>query len=933
MSKKLFEHINKLRVVDPKVAVTFDSGNTAVTLLRGKLSKPINVENLRKTPFAYARRFIARNKVLLGEVDEKKQLQDEATIVDARGNVHVTLGQKVGRIPVYGARLSVHYNAEGVVYLLKSNLASKLKAIEAKVTSEKSQEVSKKHAGRGADTPKGHKPQLLFVDSRSLRLSDDREPYYLCWRLPVVMPEGHKTPGWIYFIDAKSGKVLFRHSDVRTGTGTGFYSSGAALNSEASGGAFRLRDDVTTGGWAEATKPVIHTYDDAGSSSCTLTNYSEDSDDVWNNGGAIPASRSDDQRPEVDLHRYLQYVLDYYYLSLGYNGWNGAGSDVKGHAHNELLANNAYWWGLYEQVYFADGNGTTRDFMCPLDTVAHEYTHGVKYYFNILQTYDGETGALDEATSDLIGAMVALDHPGEDPWPWHHGRQYRLDGTVGRNMIDPSRDAVGTVQYDATNNTTKYNSALNGFYPDHYSIRYTGTSDYHGVHINCPIVTHAVYLMVMGGTHRLSGVAVTGIGAAPVEQMLWQVLSTGVLGNSTDFAEFRVSFIEACLSLYPENLDYLATVKNAFYAVGIGPDLYIRDLLTDQGDEPGTLSCSSPDIIIRKSMANAATLTQIGDITNGSLGEEISLTGGDHYVYFRIHNRGASSASGTFRLFISPVSTFPTPATWHEVGHYDFPSVVAGGLWVPTAAAECITLTSALITTLGTGHFCLIGIIESNDDPQPDHNYISSISEFHDFISKSNNYAWRNTNITTVTPDTTGELAAVIGELNINGFGNRDLGRVFEIDTRDLPDGTEFAVWLPVDKMRGLKAKWLETEFAGLRPIKIGAAIELPLNHVMNKRPMALGELTAEIGADAPNPAAFKVRKTERLRPFGIRSGKVIQLHGMHLTDKEKVTMRFTMKFPNEAGPQDVTVAFRERIGDERIGQVNFVYRIRKRKR
>jgi Zn-dependent metalloprotease len=142
---------------------------------------------------------------------------------------------------------------------------------------------------------------------------------------------------------------------------------------------------------------------------------------------------------------------------------------------------------------------------------------------------------------------------------------------VGRNMIDPSRDAAGVVQYNATNNTTKYNSMRNGFYPDHYSIRYTGTRDEHGVHINCPIITHAVYLMMNGGTHRLSNVTVTAIGVAPVEQMLFEVISTGLLTNSSDFADFRLAFIQACQTLYPDNLHYLATVKTAFHAVGIGP--------------------------------------------------------------------------------------------------------------------------------------------------------------------------------------------------------------------------------------------------------------------------------------------------------------------------------------------------------------------------
>ena len=46
-----------------------------------------------------------------------------------------------------------------------------------------------------------------------------------------------------------------------------------------------------------------------------------------------------------------------------------------------------------------------------------------------------------------------------------------------------------------------------------------------------------------------------------------------------------------------------------------------------------------------------------------------------------------------------------------------------------------------------------IGIIESDADPAPDRLLISDVTEFHNFISKSNNYAWRNCNIEELLPE------------------------------------------------------------------------------------------------------------------------------------------------------------------------------------
>ena len=591
--------VKKLRTRDPKVAITLNPEQSAISILRGDLAAPVNVAELRKTPHEHARRFISENKPIVGEIDAIKELVDARAMTDRRGMTHVVFQQEHGDALVLGGTISLHYAANGAMHLVKSNLASAIDVPKVpKVSAENAVEIATKRAGVGASIYKKTKPILVVVDAKTLHQEEKSQRYYLCWQMRIVPPKDSREEELIYLVDALDGQVLLRYPALQT-VGTGYYSVGAALNSEASGGTFRLRDTVTSAAWPEATLPVIHTYDDANSGSLGLRNYSTDANDNWNNGGVVPANRFDDQRAEVDLHRFLGYVLSYYYLTHGHNSWDGAGADVRGHAHNAYLwgiymPNNAFWDPGSEELYFGDGNGTTRDFFTVLDTVTHEFTHGVNTGFNILQTYDGETGAANEAIADLFGAFVVQLHPADDPWPWHHGRQYRLDGTVGRNMIDPSRDAVGVVQYDATSNATKATSCQNGFYPDHYSIRYTGAEDYHGVHWNCPIITHAVYLMINGGTHRLSSISVTGIGVAPVEQMLYEVISTGLLSNTSDFADLRLAFIEACQALYPENLDYLAAVKTAFHAVGIGPDLYIRDQLADQGDEPGTLSCMSP---------------------------------------------------------------------------------------------------------------------------------------------------------------------------------------------------------------------------------------------------------------------------------------------------------------------------------------------------
>ena len=558
--EKLNELVKTFRAKDPNAVVTFNPEGSAVSILRGRLAEPLKINDLRKSPFDHARSFLHKNRDLFGRIDTEKELENARVTVDRQGMTHAIFNQKYGQAQVLGGTLSVHYDEEGRLYLIKSDLASSIDLPKApKISAEKALEIAQKYAGDGAMSLapglRGAEPTLVVADAKILNQERGNQKYHLCWKLRIVSPNSKRNPDCIYFVDAMSGKVLLIYPAIQTGTGIGFYSQGSALNSEASGGTYRLRDAATTSSWPVATKPLIHTYDDACSTSYGLANNSEDNNDNWDNGGTLPANRCDDQRAEVDIQRYLGYVLSYYHLTHGLNSLNNNGMDVKGHAHYSLNYNNAFWEGGTQQIYFGDGDGNNRNFYTPLDVVGHEFTHGVNdVCFNIVQTYSGETGVLSEALSDLFGCLIALDYPAEVPNPWNHGQLYHITGR-GRNMADPSRDSAGVVHYDATSDATKYNSASAGYYPDHYSIRYNPPlpwnkyNDYGGVHIDCTIITHAVYLMINGGTHRLSGVTVAGIGQSVVEELLYHVISIGLLNNTSVFADFRIAFILACQAL------------------------------------------------------------------------------------------------------------------------------------------------------------------------------------------------------------------------------------------------------------------------------------------------------------------------------------------------------------------------------------------------
>jgi Zn-dependent metalloprotease len=941
-SNRLNEGISKLRARDPNVSIDFNPERSAVSILLGKLSEPAKASELKKSPFVHARGFISENKALLGDVDEAKTLDDGRVLTDDVGGIHVVFYQKYGEARVLGRTISVHYDKDGTINLIKSNLVEKIDLpLKPEIKPEQAAEIAVKDAGKGAEAFREKTPELLVVGADTAKIEGKGPKNYLCWQIGVVYPGGETGPDWIYFVDALTGKVLFRTSAEPTATGLGLYSNRGVrvddLHSSSGGGTHNLLDTVTTSTWGHdeyVGQPEIHTYDNAGSGDRSLRNFSQDGDNNWDNELTPPANPDDDQRQEVDIHRFLSHVVNYYY-QYHYRGIDYGGHlNVVGHAHTGSLCNDAAFNLHYEQFYFNSGDWVTRKFISTLDIVGHEFTHAVLFESGILQDYRGETAAVNEAICDLFGTFIALQHREDCTQPWRIGQESYFTGR-GRDLTNPSCDSSGVRHYIPLD---AINSANAGYYPDHYRDLYTGphdlAHDLGGVHINSTILSHAVFLMAQGGTNRSSGVRVTGIGIEPVRLLLWRIISNGLLDFDSDFADFRKAFILACLLEYPLNLDYLATVKTAFYAAGIGPDLYIRDRREDHGDEPGDFSNMSPDIILRRRQADDATRASIANTDNESLSQPayISPTGGaeDHYVYFRIFNRGWASASGTFRLFVAPESSYANPVSWTEVGHFDFLPVPARSHWVPTAPGQCIPFTREQIERLGDGNFCFIGIVDSIDDKPPDYTRITHwVPEYNILISKSNNYACLNFQIqrgdfhmamiipVLVMPDDPfGDVPQIEQLFEIKWLAGRQKGRAFEIDTRNMPEGTRIIAWMPESQLKGIKAFTSQALKEGIPDEKV----EL--------YPVALDELAASGDDLKLEPKAIAAGQLKQWSPLRMTCGKLTRFVGIDVAKGEQMDIPFVVKFPGGVRLQDATLIFRDRMKDEAQGEMSYIFRI-----
>ncbi|WP_423243268.1 M4 family metallopeptidase [Bacillus cereus] len=88
------------------------------------------------------------------------------------------------------------------------------------------------------------------------------------------------------------------------------------------------------------------------------------------------------------------------------NSLDSRGYDLIFNVHFGYKHLNAEWDVETNEMIFGDGDSSEfLSFTCEIDVIAHEIGHGVTQFINHLN-YIGETGALNEHFSDIIGSAV-----------------------------------------------------------------------------------------------------------------------------------------------------------------------------------------------------------------------------------------------------------------------------------------------------------------------------------------------------------------------------------------------------------------------------------------------------------------------------------------------------------------------------------------------
>ncbi|WP_026696133.1 M4 family metallopeptidase [Peribacillus kribbensis] len=479
--------------------------------------------------------------VVLGYIDQhkqnykigKKSAKDSFLIQkkskDQLGNTVVKLQQAYGGIPVWNSTQSAVVDEKGVLNVISGTVAANL---DEKLAGKSAKGIKSAKAIKIAESDLGFKPDYETTPQSDLVIytTDSSAEYAYKVNLNFLSPE----PGnYNYLISVKTGEILDKFNTIDSvsgtnavGSGTGVTKNSVSLNTTLSSGKYYLQDNTRGNG--------IFTYNANNSSRLPGTLWS-DSDNLFNASYDAPA---------VDAHYYAGKTYDYYKTTFGRNSYDGYGAALRSTVHYSSGYNNAFWNG--SQMVYGDGDGST---FIPLsgglDVVAHELSHAVTSSESNL-TYQNESGALNEAISDIFGTVVEFKY-----------QPSKADYLIGEDIYTPS------ISGDALRSMA--NPAAYGD-PDHYSKRYTGTQDNGGVHTNSGIINKAAYLIAAGGTHY--GVTVQGIGVDKLGAIFYRA-NTVYLTSSSNFSQARAALIQSAADLYGSSSAEKTAVTNAFNAVGV----------------------------------------------------------------------------------------------------------------------------------------------------------------------------------------------------------------------------------------------------------------------------------------------------------------------------------------------------------------------------
>ena len=496
-------------------------------------------QDARETALRVAQSYVTSR---LASLPAGSTLQAGAVTLDDIGQAHVRYQHLYQGVPVFESEAIVHVNLRTASVIDATDALLSFGALATR-------------PGIGADEARGRALTHFglapgFSERVDLMVLVNDEGAWLTWRVHVGGDTASGPVDKIAFVDAFGGQVRRSWDNLETaadptGIGRSYFNGVVGLTT----------DKMSSTSW-RLTDPGR-----GGQFTCDMKNrqalcyYMDDADNTWGDG-----TLSNRQTVAVDAQYGTAETWDYYKNVHGRNGIANDGAGAYNRVHYGKKYNNAYWSDSCFCMTYGDGDGVTFNPFDSLDVAGHEMSHGVTSRTANL-TYSGESGGLNEGTSDIFGTMVEYYANNSSDTP---------DYQIGERLYKSGSKALRYM----------YKPSLDGKSADCW---YSGVGSL-DVHYSSGVANH-VYYLIAEGTAPTGGApsptcqsgdtlvasgsgSLAGIGRAAAEKIWYRAL-TVYMTSSTNYASARAATLSAASYLYGVGSTEYNAVAAAWSAVNV----------------------------------------------------------------------------------------------------------------------------------------------------------------------------------------------------------------------------------------------------------------------------------------------------------------------------------------------------------------------------
>ncbi|HEU4775715.1 MAG TPA: M4 family metallopeptidase [Telluria sp.] len=499
----------------------------------------------------------------------------------------------------------------------------------------------------------------------AMDLTEQVAGYELAYLVKTRMVSGNKAIYHDTVVNAKTGAVIKQWQTLQTvvGVGKSQYNGQVPIQTTLSGSTYTMKD-ATRGTGGTFGGMAITNANHTTSAGTVYTN----STNTWGDGQQYIAGGSttnaNGQTAAVNALWGLMNTYDTLKNVLNWSSLDGNNTATYIAAHVNTAYDNAYYSDTCKCMFIGDG-GTYFNNLGSIDVIGHEMGHGVTAATSNLN-YSGESGGLNESSSDITGEMVeayaraggtgsVIPATGND---WMTGKEIAKDGNPLRWMYKPSKDGSSPNAWSSSigNLDVHYSSGPNNrmFYFLSQGSNASSTSDYYSQYLT------------------KSPAAMTGIGNDKAFR-IWFKANTTKFTSSTNYADARNKVKQAAEELYGVGSKEAIAVVRAYAAINVGTDVDETG-----GGTPGSVSISSQPSNVTVAAGSNASFS-------------VTATGGTAPYKYQWRRNGASIAGATSQSYSLTAQTADNGAV--------FSVVVTDSASSPTTA----TSSNATLTVSSTG--------------------------------------------------------------------------------------------------------------------------------------------------------------------------------------------------------------------------------------